>query len=162
MAETLFIADESDVRRSIDAVRTVLPVVFLQQKRWDTPNPVPSADLSEYPELCRSGMTFFVLRSPEAVKMREVKGSDGKPLWEFDYRGTTAWIMVEAGGRWEKAGDKRWVPGRVRANLSDQSEKELYTEFKKHWLKGYKAGKENLKFGPSAAVSLADEVIATW
>lgn len=162
MAETLFIADESDVRRSVAAVRTVLPVVFLQQKQWDTPSPVPSSDLSEHPELCRTGMTFFVLRSTDAVKMREVKGSDGKPLWEFDYRGTTGWIMVEAGGRWEKAGGKRWVPGRVRSNLSDQSEKELYAEFRKHWLKGYKTGKQKLKFGPSAAVSLWDEVIATW
>ena len=98
MAETLFIADESDVRHSIEAVRSALPVVFLQQKRWDTPSPAPSADLSEYPELCRTGMTFFVLRTTEAVKMREVKGSDGKPLWEFDYRGSTGWIMVEAGG----------------------------------------------------------------
>lgn len=137
MAETLFIADESDARRSVEAVRSVLPVVFLQQRRWDTPNPATSADLSDYPELCRTGMTFFVLPSPESVKMREIRGSDGKPQWEFDYRGTTGWIMVEAGGRWEKADEKRWVPGRIRANLSDLSEKELYSEFKKLWLKGY-------------------------
>lgn len=162
MAETLFIADESDVRRSVEAVKAVLPVVFLQQKRWDTPSPAPSANLSEYPELCETGMTFFVLRSPEAVKMREVEGSEGKPFWEFDYRGTTGWIMVEAGGRWRKDGDKRWVPGRVRANLSDQSGKKLYAEFKKLWLNGYKPGKEKFKFGPSAALSLADEIIATW
>lgn len=162
MAETLFIADESDVRRSIAAVRSALPVLFLQQKRWNDPRPIPSTDLSDYPELCRTGLTFFVLRSPEAVKMREAKGGDGRPQWEFDYRGTKGWIMVEAGGRWENAGDKKWVPGRIRANLLDQSEKELYSEFKKHWLKGYKAGKEKLKFGPSAAISLADEIIATW
>lgn len=162
MAETLFIADENDVRGSIASVRSSLSVVFLQQKRWNEACPTPSMDLSEYVELCKTGLTFFVFRSPEEIKMRELKASNGAQQWEFDYRGTTGWIMMEAGGRWEKGGDKRWVPGRIRANLSDQTEKQLYTEFKKLWLKGYKAGKEKLKFGPSASITLADEVIATW
>ncbi len=162
MAEALFIADESDARCSVSAVRAAMAVVFLEHKSWDTPHPTPSGDLSEYSELCRTGLTFFVLRSPEMVIMREMKGTDRKQRWEFDYRGSTGWIMVEAGGRWEKGNDKRWVPGRVRSNLTDPSEKNLYAEFKKHWLKDYKTGREKLKFGPSAAVSLADEILATW
>lgn len=98
----------------------------------------------------------------EAIKMREVKGIGNKAQWEFDYRSTSGWIMIEAGGRWEKAGDKRWVPGRVRANLSDDAERDLYAEFKKLWLKGYKRGGGKIKIGPSASMSLAHEVIANW
>ena len=162
MAETLFIADESDVRNSISAVRAALSVVFLKQRRWDSPHVSGSIDLREYSELCKNGLTFLVFQSLDDIKMREVKGGDGNSQWEFDYRGTTGWIMVEARGRWEKWQDKRWVPGRIRANLSDDAERALYAEFKKVWLKDYKRGKSGIKFGPSAASTLSDEVIATW
>ena len=162
MAETLFVADESDVRQSLTNVCSSLPVVFLQQKRWESPTVLPSRNLGEHRELCRTGLTFFVFTSPDNIKLKEVKGPNGQSQWEFDYRATTGWIMIEAGGRWEKGGDRRWVPGRIRANLSDDTERSLYSEFKKLWLKGYKTGKDKLKLGPSASRTLASEVIANW
>ena len=162
MAETLFIADESDARNSVANVIAILPVRFVQQRRWETPHVTGSSDLVGYPKLCVTGLTFFVLPSSESIKMKEVKGTQAQTFWEFDYRGTTGWIMLEAGGLWEKSGDKRWVPGRIRANLSNEAERELYSAFKKLWLKGYKTDGKNIKFGPSATQTLANEVIANW
>jgi len=98
MAETLFIADESDARRSIEAVTASLPVLFLQEKRWDTPSPVPSRDLSDYPVICRTDLTFFVLRSPAYLKTREIKGSDGR------YFGNLTTVEQTGGSWWRQAG----------------------------------------------------------
>jgi hypothetical protein len=162
MAETLFIGDECDIRSSIVNVISATSVVFIQQKRWGSPQVVASRDLSEFAELCRVGLSFFVFRAPESTKMKEVQIQGGPNLWEFDYRGTTGWIMVEAGGVWERNGVRKWVPGRVRANLSDESEREFYSLFKRFWLKGYKKGADKIQFGPSASRTLIDQNIANW
>ncbi len=125
---------------------------FLQAKFWDTPTPSYSRDLGEYDKLCRFGLRFVVAESADALRL-EKRQIEGREKWTFD-ASITGWLILEPGGLLERHGESEWRIGAIRSNLSDNQERELYTKFKKYWLRGYKPGKNRIKFGPSAAQSL--------
>ena len=79
----------------------------------------------------------------------------GEEKWTFD-PASTDWIILEIGGlREHSGGESSLRSGKIRANLSTDRERQLYVDFKKHWLKGYKTVVQNApRFGPSAAKTL--------
>jgi hypothetical protein len=153
MASVSFIADELDARTSVAAVTEHLELCFMQFITWDSETPTLSTNLGEFDQLCNCGLSFIVSQDPTNLKVRE-RIIMGERKWTFDPT-SIGWIILDIGG-FRKRGEKSVLePGNIRANLSTELERKLYTQFKKYWLKGYKTIVEDApRFGPSASRTL--------
>ena len=159
MAGVSFIADWTDIIQSTKQVCCEMNVVFIENRRFDCPRDNAVRDFISYGKELMSlgGRQFFVLPGTQRLEFEQVE--PGPQQWRFAYQGTTGWIQLVPGGWIEKK--TLWLPGFIGSNNKTPEEKEMFSMFKKLWLKGYRKGSHGYLFGPSASNSLADARIST-
>jgi hypothetical protein len=163
MASTSFIADHLDITASIERVRSEIDVVFIENRHWDSEKLHASSDLSEFGDklMLIGGRQFFVIPASMPIQVEKVSSYlVDKPYWQFNYQCTTGWLQLELGGWVED--QTLWIPGSIGSNNRTEKEKSLFANFKKLWLKGYKKGPHNYRYGPSALNSLATVKLASY
>jgi hypothetical protein len=157
MPDIMFIADEFDLSNSCSRVNSMMDLKIFKNQRWPSPEP----HYEEFPKLGQKySDSLIVTEKSNIITFKKTRNSQGGHDWVFDPAKNINWIVLSPGGHFHDGKNSVRVIGHISYFKLPKPHDSFASMFKKLFLKGYKPLKTNLKFGPSAARTCANDMIS--
>ena len=158
-----FYATKSDLIGGFDRVSKLVDLLYVDAWLHENPKIPVFADLSTWQELGENasgksaGAGFFlVVKTTEPLKMKTVKMDSGGSKFKFEPLLNPSSIVIQPSGVYKESDPQLLIAGMCGTALNNPDSTNLYSQFRKAFLRGFNKQSDGSFIGPDATSRLSE------